>query len=82
MKKLKHFAVESAKERIGKPYRFGNNWRYSIWVEDCNAYTESTPRPYYEMLAHRSQHLIDCARQIMGMESVEYRGGDWFRYLD
>ena len=82
MKKLKNFAIESAKERIGKPYKFGDNWRYSIWVDDLNAYMDSQPRPYFDMLSHRSQRLIDCARQIMGLESVEYKGGDWRSYLN
>ena len=82
MSKLKNFAVETAKERIGKPYKFGRDWRYSIWVEDCNAYMESHPRPYFDMRPHRSQMLIDCARQIMGLESKQYEGGDWKMYLN
>jgi hypothetical protein len=82
MSKLKNFAVETAKERIGKLFKKGNDWSFLIWVDDMNAWTESYSTNYYKALFNRSQRMVDCARQIMGLESKQYEGGDWRMYLN
>jgi hypothetical protein len=83
MSKLKNFAVETAKERVGRLVQIEDEWKFLIWVDDLSAWIFSTPNTNYsDALHNRSQRLIDCARQIMGMESIEYRGGDWRSYLN
>ena len=81
MSNLKNFAIETAKERVGRLFQIGNNWSFLIWVDNMNAWVESSPKPYHNTLHNRSQRLIDCARNIMGLNHKEYTGGDWRLYL-
>lgn len=83
MSKLKNFAVETAKERIGRLVQIEDEWKFLVWVDDLSAWIFSTPNTNYSDAMHnRSQRLIDCARQIMGLESKNYEGGDWRMYLN
>jgi hypothetical protein len=83
MSKLKNFAVETAKERIGKLVQIEDEWKFLVWVDDLSSWIFSTPKTNYsDALFNRSQMLIDCARQIMGLENKQYEGGDWRMYLN
>ena len=82
MSNLKNFAVETAKERIGRLVQIEEEWTFLIWVDDLSAWIFSAPKNYYDALHNRSQMLIDCARQIMGLENKNYEGGDWTMYLN
>lgn len=81
IKKTKTKAVKVAKEQVGEMFKVGDGYSYHLWVDDMNAWYETTPREKSAAMANRSQHLIDVARNYLRLENKEYKGGIWTKYL-
>jgi hypothetical protein len=79
--KNKTNAIKIAQEQVGKLFRFGNQWKYLLWMDDMNSWYEMNAMEYYKAIGKRSQHLIDRARSYLGLDLIEYDGGDWKKYL-
>lgn len=53
--------AKQAREEIGQPYRWGNQWRFN-WLDvsfEKPQWRESFPRDWYSMLAIRGEMIID-----------------------
>jgi len=74
-------AIKTARSNISSLYAFGDNHRYNYYCDTAQCWRESTPREYHAALASRSQALIDCVRDMMGMDAVQYDGGAWTDYV-
>lgn len=79
--KTKKTAIKVAQQQVGKLFRFGNQWKFYLWLDDMNSWYEMNPMEYYKAIEKRSQHLIDRARNYLGMDYVWYNGGNWKNYL-
>jgi hypothetical protein len=81
MKITQEKAMQSAMSRVGALYSIGGQWAYSVWDSNFSAYWVTQPRPYEAARASMAQSRIDKAREMLGLQPVQYDGGRWYSYL-
>ena len=81
MKVTQEKAMQSAMSRVGALYSIGGQWAYSVWENNYSAYWVTQPRPYEAARAAMAQSRIDKAREMLGLQPVQYDGGRWYSYL-
>ena len=79
-------AIKAAREQVSELYRFGENYRFSVYQRRFRAWMETYPTTYWNAKRMRSQALIEKAREALGFtdgdQFVDYDGGRWVDYLD
>jgi hypothetical protein len=77
-------AIKHARSVVSELSPLGDNYTYTVYDPEANAWRQSTPLNYYQAQAHRSEALVNEARKaMMGDEftPVRYDGGRWESYL-
>ena len=82
-------AIETARNRVGEIYPWGENYRFNVWHESVNAWRESNPESYFNAQFRRSQELICEAMRVLGYDEdtcylamANYVNGGWTDHLD
>lgn len=78
-------AIKTARDNVSDIYRFGDNYRFSVYDKNLNAWCESWPTDYWRAKSNRSEALAIAARQALGYsngdEYIQYDGGSWIDYV-
>jgi hypothetical protein len=81
MKITRNQAIKIARKNVSTLSKFGDSYKYATYIHQFDAWRESSPREYYHAQSHRSQNMIDIARDAMGLDAVQYDGGSWTDYV-
>ncbi len=78
-------AIKTAREQVSELYRFGDGYRFQIYNERFNGWSETYPTNYWNAQRMRSEALIQRTREALGHSDgdqyVEYYGGSWRDYV-
>jgi len=78
-------AIKTARDEVSELYPFGENYRFSVYDPDREAWRESQAANYWRAKIERSEALIERAREALGYcdgdQYVQYDGGSWRDYV-
>jgi hypothetical protein len=82
----KKLAIKKARDEVSL-FRFGNQWKISIWDEKFRAWYECHARPYADARLAASAAMLRKALEFTGGDSLrvydfESNGGSWTKYLE
>jgi hypothetical protein len=82
-------ACDKALSEVSELFRFGNQWKYLVYDEFCEAWRESIGADYHLARYYRRVALIERAKELLYpdridghlLESGDYFGGSWKSYV-
>jgi hypothetical protein len=73
-------AIKKARASVSNLYKFGSGYKFNCY-DDGKKWRESCVCEYHLANCHRSQCLIDHARELVGKPHTQYDGGKWVDYV-
>jgi hypothetical protein len=88
--KTKTAAIKHARSTVSPLFRVGENYKYRVFDERCNAWKETHGSPYFAALNRRAYSLLWAASEFLHGEDFDsseagcpnYNGGRWTDYVE
>ena len=79
--KTKTSAIKHARQIVSTLSPIGGSYYFATYSEKMDAWWQHIAKPYHASVFHRSQALIDAARDYLDLPPVRYDGGAWTDYV-
>jgi hypothetical protein len=76
----KNQAIRDARDAVSISQQ-GRQYIVGVYDADARAIRQSSPRDYWQAMHNASQARIDHARTALGLDLIQYNGGEWIQYL-
>ena len=76
----KNQAIRDARDAVSITQQ-GNQYIVGVYNVASKAFYQSSPRNYWQAMHNASQARIDHARTALGLDLIQYNGGEWIQYL-
>ena len=76
----KNQAIRDARDAVSITQQ-GNQYIVGVYNVASKAFHQSSPRDYWQTMHNASQARIDHARTALGLDLIQYNGGEWIQYL-
>ena len=76
----KNQAIRDARDAVSISQQ-GRQYIVGVYDADARAIRQGSSSDYWQTMHNASQARIDHARTALGLDLIQYNGGEWIQYL-